>query len=651
MPGKEKKPSHLRSIDAIPEEKISPESLDALQSKAGFSILESVHPVYLADLDGNLLYANDAFKNLGGAEDGPVAETPPFPIQEIINAIGKSEQVVHRNFLLRRGSKTEQFHSRHFPVHDAEGNFSAVAGMLQAVSYSAGLRSELTKERERFEDIARLVSDWLWETDENFNNTYASSRVFDLIGVLPREVEGQNLFTFGHFRALGEAIDRPGPDMRSPFREEVYEVDLPEGGKRTFRLSGLPVFDDETGEFRGYRGTAEDVTNETLAWSRAVESRIQLVEAIESIQDAFAIFDTTEHLVLSNTRFREDFLEGTALVDSQATLENILRVNVEAERMIVPGKDPAWLQDQLSHLRETAGFIELELQDGRWVKFTLQPITNGGSLCFLSDITDLKEREAALQEAKEAADAASQMKSDFLANMSHELRTPLNAVIGFSEVMYRELMGPLGNDGYHNYTKDILESSKHLLNIINSILDVSKAEAGRLDVEEQLIDIQGVTETAVRLVHQKAEQGGIKLVSRVVPGLPRFRADGLKIKQILLNLLSNAIKFTPKDGRIDVEVSRDADGGLVIAIKDTGIGIAPEDVPKALAPFGQVDNSLSRRYAGTGLGLPLTKKLVELHGGTLTLSSRLGEGTEVSVHFPAKRFELPDLSPPAANAL
>ena len=650
MRSKGAKPSHLRSIDSIPEEKISPESLDALQSQAGISFLDSIHPVYMADLDGNLLYTNEAFENLNRAADGTTTDMFPFSLREIMDTIGQSGQTVHHTFSLRRGVQNEQFHSRHFPVHDAEGKLSAIAGIVQSVGYSAGLRNQLTKERKRFEDLARLVSDWLWETDEDFNFIYASSRVFDLIGALSRELEGQNLFAFGHFKSIGEDIDRPSPSMRSPFREELYEVDLPEGGKRTFRLSGLPIFDDETGKFRGYRGTAEDVTNETLAWSRAVESRIQLVEAVESIQDAFAIFDTAESLVLCNTRFREDFLEGTPLSDSHATLEDILRINIEAGRMVVPDRDPAWLEDQLNRLREEAGFVELELQGGRWRKFTLQGITNGGSLCFLSDITDLKEREAVLRAAKEAAEAANQTKSDFLANMSHELHTPLNAVIGFSEVMHRELMGPLGNDGYRNDTKDILESARHLLSIINNILDVSKAEAGGLDVEDHLIDVQRVTETVLRLVRQKAKQSGVKLLCKIAPGLPRFRADSIKMKQILLNLLSNAIKFTPEDGWIEVEVLRNSDGGLLITVRDNGIGIAPENIPKALAPFVQVDSSLSRRYPGAGLGLPLTKKLVELHGGKLTLSSKPNKGTEVRLWFPAGRFESPDL-PPLANAL
>ncbi|MEW5703861.1 MAG: ATP-binding protein [Pseudomonadota bacterium] len=639
------KPVYLQAIGAAGGEKAAARSLDAIRTLAATPFLESTNPVYLADLDGDLLYANEAFENL------KAGDAPPFSLADIVAAVRREGDAVQHAFTLRMGAHSEEFHSRHFPVRDGEGKLAAVAGVVQKASYGAGLRKQLTRERERFEDLARLVSDWLWETDENFCFTYASDRVFDLIGVLSRELEGRNLFAFGQFKAIGEGVDRPGPHMRSPFREELYEVDLPEGGKRTFRLSGLPIFDDATGRFRGYRGTAEDVTNETLAWSRAVESRIQLMEAIESIEDAFAIFDASEKLALCNSPFRAVFLEGTALADSNATLDDILRVGVETGRILAPGQDPAWLTDQLAYLRREKSFVEMALKGGRWVKFTLERVTGGGTIGFFSDITVLKEREAVLQAAKEVAEAANQTKSDFLANMSHELRTPLNAVIGFSEIMQHELMGPLGSDGYREYAKDIFESARHLLGIINNILDVSKAEAGGLDVEEQLLDLQQVMEAAIRLVRQKAMEGSLDLTWEVAPDLPRFRADGIKVKQILLNLLSNAIKFTPKGGAVTVEIWRSPNGGLLISVKDNGIGIAAEDIPKALAPFGQVDSSLSRRYPGTGLGLPLTKKLVELHGGTLTLASAPDQGTKVTLWFPPERFEVQDMPPPAANAL
>ncbi|PCJ58379.1 MAG: hypothetical protein COA65_08045 [Rhodospirillaceae bacterium] len=647
---KEANPSHLRSVDPAPEEPGSSQALESLQVQMGADFLESAYPVYMADLDGQLLYTNEAFDALCQVSDDGTTTAPPFSLQEIVDAVRRDAQAFHHSFSLRRGAHNETFHSRHFPVHDSDGTLVAVAGSVQNLGYGVSLRKQVAAERKRFEDLARLVSDWLWETDAHFNFTYASSRIFDLVGVLPRELEGQSLFTFGRFQSVGESIDRPGPDMRSPFREELYEVPLPEGGVRTFRLSGLPIFDDENGKFCGYRGTAEDVTNETLAWSRAIKSRMHLVEAIESIQDAFVIFDDAEKLVLCNSRFRQNFLEETALSESDTTLEDILRVNVESDRIVVPEQDPAWFIGRLRQLRRESGSLELELRGGVWVNFTLQRITDGGWIGFFSDITGLKEREANLQSAKDAAEAASLAKSEFLANMSHELRTPLNAVIGFSEVMHRELMGPLGSDSYRNYAGDILESGRHLLGIINTILDVSKAEAGGLDLEEQLIDLCQTTEAALRVVRQKAVDGDVRLACRIAPGLPRFRGDATKLKQILLNLLANAIKFTPEGGRIDVDIARCPNGGLRIDVTDTGIGIAAEDIATALAPFGQIDSAIGRRYPGTGLGLPLTKKLVELHGGTLSLSSVPDQGTKVAVWFPPERLETQDFSPSPANA-
>lgn len=654
LPHDETNLSHLRPVGAVQKHPAPLPVLEMLRVQMGGAFLESEDPAYMADLDGGLLYQNGAFEKLSRPDEGGESNGPPFSFQEIAAAVRQDQEVFHYRFSLCRNGHSETFHSRHFPIRDAEGRLTAIAGVVQSSGTSAGPRQQLREERQRFEDLARLVSDWLWETDAHFNFTYVSSRVFDRIGILPREIEGKSLFTFGCFKAVGESTALPGPGMRSPFREELYEVNLPDGGVQTFRLSGLPVFNEEDGKFRGYRGTAEDVTNETLAWSRAIESRIHLVEAIEGMGDALSIFDTSEKLILCNSRFRKDFLEGTPLVEAKATLADILRANVEAGHIVVSGQNPAGLMEQLNQLYQEPGALELELRDGVWVNFALQSIADGGWIGFFSDITALKEREAVLQAAKETAEAASQTKSDFLANMSHELRTPLNAVIGFSEVMHRELMGPLGSDAYRDYAKDILESARHLLGIINTILDVSKAEAGGLVVEDQLLDLSQVTESALRVVRQRAKDNSIRLTCKIVPGLPRFRGDGTKLKQILLNLLTNAITFTSEGGQVDVALGTCPKGGLLLVIADNGIGIAPDDIPKAMAPFGQVDSSISRRYPGTGLGLPLTKKLTELHGGTLVLSSVPGQGTKVTVWFPPERFESSERfgsKEPPANAI
>jgi signal transduction histidine kinase len=233
---------------------------------------------------------------------------------------------------------------------------------------------------------------------------------------------------------------------------------------------------------------------------------------------------------------------------------------------------------------------------------------------------------------------ASRSKTEFLANISHELRTPLNAIIGFSEVMRDGLFGPVENIRYKEYLRDIHESGTHLLCLINDILDVAKAEAGKIELIEESIDVEGAIGSCIRLIQERALQAGIAVSIDLQVNLPALWADQRKFRQIVLNLLSNSIKFTPHGGRITVAAMADAERGMALTVADTGIGIATQDIPKVLSPFGQVDSSLSRKHEGTGLGLPLSKALAEAHGGTLLLESRIGEGTRVTVLFPTFRL-------------
>jgi signal transduction histidine kinase len=253
------------------------------------------------------------------------------------------------------------------------------------------------------------------------------------------------------------------------------------------------------------------------------------------------------------------------------------------------------------------------------------------------EIIEAKNRELVL--ARDDAEYANRAKSQFLAVMSHELRTPLNAIIGFSEMIHSELYGSLGDQRYKGYAQDIHNSGDHLLSIINDILDLSKIEAGQSDLNEEEIDLPPIVTSIRRIMHERAAAAGISFVADSGDGLPRILADRRALKQIMLNLLSNAVKFTPKGGRVELRMSLDADRALRIEVSDTGIGIDPEDIPRAMAAFGQVDGSWSRKYEGAGLGLPISRALTQLHGGTLELSSRPGSGTTVTVRLPPERVE------------
>ena len=249
----------------------------------------------------------------------------------------------------------------------------------------------------------------------------------------------------------------------------------------------------------------------------------------------------------------------------------------------------------------------------------------------------LEKTSADLSAAVEAAEAGSRAKSAFLASMSHELRTPLNAVLGFSETMEKEVHGPLGAAQYREYVQDIHNSGAHLLSLINDILDLSRLDAGQGELREEVFSPVDEIEDSLRMVAVQARNAQVHLKSEIAPGLPMLNGDRRRLRQILLNLLSNALKFTPAGGDVTAQAFMTADG-LVLKVSDTGIGIAPEDFAKALEPFGQVDSSLARKYEGSGLGLPLTRQLVELHGGSLTLESEVGQGTTVTVTLPAWRI-------------
>jgi cell cycle sensor histidine kinase DivJ len=249
------------------------------------------------------------------------------------------------------------------------------------------------------------------------------------------------------------------------------------------------------------------------------------------------------------------------------------------------------------------------------------------------DISERKLQELALIEARDAAQEASTAKSRFLANMSHELRTPLNAVIGFSEVMTHEMFGPVGSPRYLEYARLIHESGSHLLELINGILDMSKIEAGKFDLSEELFDLEDVGGQAVRFVKMQSDRKGVGLKIAIANDAKTIFADKRAIKQMLINLVTNGVKFTPRGGEVRVKAYRDA-GGIAIAVSDTGVGISAADLKRLGKPFEQAEGALTRTQEGTGLGLALVKALSSMHGGEARIDSTLGEGTTVTLQLP-----------------
>jgi two-component system cell cycle sensor histidine kinase PleC len=390
------------------------------------------------------------------------------------------------------------------------------------------------------------------------------------------------------------------------------------------------------------------------------DANARLRDAVETISEAFVLWDNQNRLVMCNSKYQQ--FHG--LPDAA------IRPGTPYETVIASAADPMIRKRiKVGADGEDSCTYEVQLEDGRWLQINERRTRDGGYVSVGTDITALKQSQQRLADSeqqqrssvtelrlsrreleqqkqqlvdlaekyaveKNRAEAANRAKSEFLANISHELRTPLNAVIGFSEVMEQGLFGPLGHPKYQEYARDIHESGSYLLEVINDILDMSKIEAGRMALDVEQVDVADIVEDSMKVVGQAAAERDIKL-SRHGPSKLVVAADRRALKQVFLNLLSNAVKFTRDSGSVDVHLARTR--GLVrISIKDTGIGIPQADIVKLGRPFEQVENQFSKSHQGSGLGLAISCALVELHGGSLQIKSREGQGTTVTCTLPIK---------------
>lgn len=401
---------------------------------------------------------------------------------------------------------------------------------------------------------------------------------------------------------------------------------------------------DRRFEFHAHRSSdgsvlvMENDLTEALLREEELERQTALLRAtLDNTPQAIAVYDSQVRLIAWNRRFEALLNLPSRLARAGTPLQEIMEYCLQTGVLLAPQPD-ALIAERLKAYEAPDGSNHvLHFGDGREVEVRLHTAGEGRVVSTLTDMTQERRRAAEMLRAKEAAEMANRAKSQFLANVTHELRTPLNAIIGFAEVLRDELFGPLGVSQYKDFVIDIHDSGTHLLALINDILDYAKTESGQRDLSIQPFDLHSAAAAAIRMVAPRATEKDIGLTTAFPEKPLVLLGDERAFRQILLNLLSNAVKFTPRGGSVDLTASISPSGGADIRVADTGIGIAAVDIPRALAPFVQVDSDLSREFEGTGLGLPLAKNLVTLHGGDLQIESEVGRGTTIVIQLPHDR--------------
>ncbi len=499
----------------------------------------------------------------------------------------------------------------------------------------------------------------LWDWDLSRGRIFWSQSMFELLGLESRS----DLLTFGEVNALVnlEDIDlfKIADQLvsgRLDHIDQTFRMRHADGHWIWLRVRcELSQGPNDTGSH--LIGIAVDITEQKSLAEKTIEADLRLRDAIETIPEAFVLWDADNRLVLCNSHFKRLHKLPDSAVKQGTSYETVIAVGSMPE-----------IRTRLPNAQAPgARTFEAQLKDGSWLHISERRTKDGGYVSVGTDITQIKlheqklvendlrltanvidlqrsqaelERQAQLlaelaqkcADEKTRAEEANQTKSKFLANMSHELRTPLNAIIGFSEVMGSGMFGALGSEKYQEYCNDIMTSGNYLLDVINDILDMSKIEAGRMKLDCEPLDLAQTLTESLRVVSGRADAKNLTVTADIEGVIP-IVADRRAMKQILVNLLSNAVKFTPDGGRVTVR-GRVHNGRVMLAIADTGIGIAPQALVKLGRPFEQVESQLTKSYHGSGLGLAIAKSLANLHGGSMKLRSQLGEGTIVFVRLP-----------------
>lgn len=499
-------------------------------------------------------------------------------------------------------------------------------------------QEELRESREILRQVIDAVPALICATDRDGKVLFSNSAGANRIGISTDEMIGMSRDDglAPEDAKRHQTLDRrlyEGTEDLMTFEEEIAG---PDGAMRTFLTVKSPLLGHED-EVSGVVTVALDITDRKEVERVAQRQRSHLGVVIDNIPDWIFATDEQHKITLANLAVArafhttpdemvgksfEDFVTQTDRVESDRS------ANVEVLRS---GKET-----RLPEVSTADVFGERQ-----WLQTVKLPfVSSTGEIEVLSVTTEVsahRRAEEVLREAKEQAESANHNKTEFLANLSHELRTPLNHIMGFAQVMAEESYGPHNDPRYRDYANNIHESGKHLLAILNDILDVSRLETGVWQLVERQVDFNRVADSVLRIVAERTDRDGLILDKKLDAQLPQVIADERMVRQMLLNLLSNASKFTDQGGCITVESRRTEDGGVALVVSDTGVGIDQQDFETVLTPFGQVENAMSRKNAGTGLGLSLVKSMIELHGGSVSIDSVLGEGASIILEFPANR--------------
>ena len=555
-------------------------------------------------------------------------------------------------------------------VNDEQRLIRAVDGKpLEVVGSWSDISARKAAEEEKAKAYARLSQllrsspavIYSYRPTGGFEPTFVSESIRDWLGYEPQEYLDAN---FWWNRVHPDDLARVQAETGHLFRKGFHTIEyrfLKKDGTYCWVNDAQILIQDENGQVVEVVGSWSDITErkqlgEALAAAQEKnlndlrEAQSRLIDAIETISEGFSLCDAEDKLVLCNSRYRELFAAHADVIVPGTSFETILRTAVERGQIKdAEGRRDDWIKERLARHHAVSETHVQHRSDGRWIQVNERKTASGGVVAIFADITKLKQHEAELAAARDAADEANRTKSNFLANMSHELRTPLNAIIGYSEILQEDAVDKGDKDSVDDLQK-IESAGRHLLGLINNILDLSKIEAGRMDVFIEAIDIQALLEEVLTIVKPLADKSENVIKLNCPADVGSFRSDQTKVKQCLLNLLSNANKFTSK-GTLALTVARESGSRVCFGVSDTGIGMTKEQLDRLFQPFSQSEASTAKRFGGTGLGLAITKHFCTLLGGDVTVESAPGKGSTFIIRLPdqTRVFRGPAVPPAPAD--